>query len=222
MKENSCSRSSVSFINARVAEQRKCTKNKLCILTNSSHVGTLSDLDNIFGREFDYCCHITPHCTIKQLILNIGNKLLSYNMKDHCIVMIWERDFRRTCNYAEPIRSIRESLQRITHTNIIFYTPVYVYGALIYNYKIELFDNLLYSDIQKYSYYFFDSNHYLSFDMFSHRTRKLNKDGIKNINVTLMDDVNFGILNKTHSSSATVSHNYNIIEYRLSVINIGA
>lgn len=57
----------MSFINATITEQKKCTNNKISVLTNSGHVETLSDLDNFFGRGFDYFRYTTPYCTIKQL-----------------------------------------------------------------------------------------------------------------------------------------------------------
>lgn len=94
--------------------------------------------------------------------------------------MIGEKDFNDNEDSIELVRLIRESLEQTTHTNVIVCSPAYVRGALIHNYRVELFNNLLYMDIQNYNYaYFFDTNRDLSLEMFSYKTGKLNKLGIK-------------------------------------------
>lgn len=94
--------------------------------------------------------------------------------------MIGEEDFRNTEDSIQLVRLIRESLKKITHTNIIICSPSYVVGALIHNYRVEMFNKLLYMDIQNYNFaYFFDTNCDLSLEMFSYNTGKLNRLGLK-------------------------------------------
>lgn len=164
---------------------------KLCVLTNSSSWGTLAAVDATFSNQFDYIRYLSPNSSIKYLLQNIDKKLHGYIMRDYCIVMLGEKDFKTTCNFNELVKTIREALQHISHTNIILCTPIYICGSPIYNYKIELFNNLLYSDLQINNYaYFYDSNVVTSLDMFSFKTGKINKMGIQYIYKNILDNIN--------------------------------
>lgn len=110
--------------------------------------------------------------------------------------MIGEKDFKSAGNHIELIYLIKESLMLITHTNVIVCCPTYVRGALIHNYRVELFNNLLHFDIQNNNYaYFFDTNHDLTLDMFSYRTGKLNRMGTKRIFDSIFDRLIIDIRN---------------------------
>lgn len=95
--------------------------------------------------------------------------------------MLGEADFKHNnYNNIELINTLRLCLQNITHTNIIICTPTYVQGALMYNYKVEMFNNMLYVELQNNKYtYFCDTNEKLTPQMFSEFSGRINKYGLR-------------------------------------------
>lgn len=158
-------------------------KRKLRIISNCKYHGALENIENIFSEHFEYCHYLSSRSGLKEILINISEKVKNLSLDDYCIIMIGENDIKsaRVCN-IELIKQLRESLQQITHTNVVVCCPTYVRGALIQNYRTKMFNNLLYLDIHNNNYaYIFDTNRDLSLEMFSHRTGKLNSHGTKRI-----------------------------------------
>lgn len=155
-------------------------KLQLCIISNQKSNYILNAVDYVFDRNVRYCHYVTPNSSITELLSNLEEKLVNFTMDDYCIIYIGEQDINRNDNIIEFINNIRESLKKITHTNKIICLPTYVCGALIYNYQVELFGNLLAMDMQSNDYaYLFDTNRNLTLDMFSNYSGKITKFGIK-------------------------------------------
>lgn len=110
-------------------------------------------------------------------------------MKDYCLIFIGENDLKNS-DYIHILDNLKKSLKNATQTNVVICTPTYVKGALIYNYKVELFNNLLYLDLKSNEYaYFFDSNYTVTHEMFSYKTGKINKNGWRNIYDRIMCNI---------------------------------
>lgn len=175
-------------------------RNKLCIISANKPNNILSLAEKRFEKS-QICHYSYPYCGIRQLITNLHKKLHDYTMDDHCIILIGEEDFRKTNNYFDIVIEIRKTLEYIKNTNIILCVPTYKYNCrnLMFNCRVETFNNLLHLDVTTHKYaYLFDSNLNLSCDytMFSKYTGRLNNDGMKNI----FDNIS-KLLNNTSSSN---------------------
>lgn len=147
---------------------------KLCILNGCNYNGTLNIIDHTFGQKFYYCQYMKRNISLKELMSGIKNKLSNFDVEDYCIIMIGEREFRKNVDSNELVKFIRETLIEITKTNTILYVPP------IYNYRVEMINNLLHKDIDEHRYaYLFDTNYDLTYDMLSNKTGKINRSGIK-------------------------------------------
>lgn len=101
-------------------------------------------------------------------------------MDDFCVIMIGETDFYSPQNIKLLVEIIRSKLHNITNTNVIVAAPTYILGKMIYNYRIESFNNELFIKCLDLSnVHVFDSNKELNMDMFSEYSGKINKNGIK-------------------------------------------
>lgn len=155
-------------------------KNNLCILSSYATKGSLSTLQEVYSNYSHFCHYIRSNSSATDLIRDIELKVKSFTLKDYCIIHIGENDIKEERDYIDIINKLRTSLQKINHTNIIICAATYVAGAPIYNFKVEMFNNLLYLDIQSNEYaYFFDTNRDLSPEMFSHKTGKITNYGMK-------------------------------------------
>lgn len=144
---------------------------------------------------------------------------------DYCIIFIGENDIKAETNYMNMINMIRESLQKVTHTNNVICLPTFITGAPIYNFKVDIFNNLLYLDIQNYDYaYLFDSNSELSLDMFSYTTGKIKIQGMKCIYDGIMNNIvidlcSFGqfdlILNNSNTTSPVIDEKETVKQFFL-------
>lgn len=160
-------------------------KSKLCIISSNRTNKILPIAENTFPCH-QTCHFLLPNCGIKSLLCNISTKLSGYTMKDNCIIFIGEDDFLKTNNYFELITIIRESLSAIKHTNIILCLPTYKFGYYcgMYNFRIEMFNNLLYQDTQIDNYVtLFDSNLDLlcDYSMFQRKSCRINNYAVSNI-----------------------------------------
>lgn len=165
-------------------------KNKLCIFSCNRSKGLLPIIEETFSSHFDYCHYLLPNNTITEAMADLENKLKDFTLSDYCIFVIGENDIKSEDNYVNTIQMIKERLQKVTHTNKIICVPTYITGAQIYNYKVELFNNLLHLDIENNNYaYLFDSNHCLTLDMFSQISGKINKQGIRNIYKCILQNI---------------------------------
>ncbi|KAF9406290.1 hypothetical protein HW555_013294, partial [Spodoptera exigua] len=138
-------------------------KNKLAIISSGCTKGTL------------------PLIEKRKHLSTIEHKLKAFSINDYCLIFIGENDLKND-DYMEILDNLRKYLKKNTHTNLVVCTPTFICGALIYNYKVELFNNLLLWEIKNNRYaYNFDTNRTLSLEMFSISTGKINKQGWKNI-----------------------------------------
>lgn len=113
-------------------------------------------------------------------------KLQNFTMDDFCIILIGEADFNSTNDSISLVLAIRESLQKVQHTNVILCVPTFKCKsyANMYNWRIENFNNLLYLDIITHEHcYSHDSNKHLTYDhsMFSKITGAINNLGMYTI-----------------------------------------
>lgn len=169
-------------------------KNKLCMLSTDKTKGYLPTIEKVFSDNCQYCNYVLPNCSIIKLLQGIQQKLKGFTLRDYCILFISENDIREETDYINLINAIKNALKTITHTNIVICVPTYIMGAPIYNFKVEMFNNLLYMDLQNNKYaYIFDSNRDLSTEMFSTATGKINKIGMYNIYNRIMDNISIDI-----------------------------
>lgn len=166
-------------------KQIETGKNNICLISSNKTNKILSIAECTFAG-CNICHYLTPNCGIIKLLSNLYCKISNFTMRDYCIIFIGEDDFQMTKNYSDLIVCIREALSDINHTNVILCLPTYKfnYYSAMYNWRIEIFNNLLYHDIQSYNYaLLLDSNLNLSCDysMFLRRTGKLNNHGMSNI-----------------------------------------
>lgn len=165
-------------------------KNKLCILSNKKTRGSLSAIEDIFSDYFEYCHYLMPNNTTRELLLTIEQKLKDYTLNDYCLLFIGERDIKEETNYLNLISTMKESLTRITHTNIVICAATYIIGAPMYNFRVEMFNNLLYLNLQNNNYaYFFDTNQDLLYEMFSYTSGKISRYGMRNIYKRIMNNI---------------------------------
>lgn len=181
---------SATSAQAPKSEQNTTTTSKVCILSNNTENKILSISNTTLQLKSDICHYLMPHCTMDQMMLNIETKVKSFTMNDFCIIMIGEEDINSN-NYPNLIFSIRASINKIQHTNIIICAPTYKCGNYtnIFNGKIEYFNSLLCHDIFTHEHaYFLDSNMNLTYDykMFYRRSGKLNNTGMR----TIFQDLN--------------------------------
>lgn len=165
-------------------------KNKLCILSSVNR-SSLSAIVSVFSEYFVYCHYIMSNCTLYERLKNIEQKLKHFTINDYCLLFIEENDIKEENDYINMIKTIKELLKNVAHTNIVICAPTYQIGAPIYNYKVEIFNNLLCTDLQNNnsSLYYFDSNRDLSLDMFSYKSGKINRSGIMTILKQIMNNI---------------------------------
>lgn len=167
------------------------TKTKLCVISANNRNRLCNVIEDFFETRHEFCHYSYPNGDIEELLFGIENKLKNYNKSDYCVILIGEKDFTSTKNYHDLIHHIKDTTDKLSHTNIIICLPTFrICGehTTLYNSRIEMFNNLLYMHSTAYKYaYLLDSNADLSFDssMFSGRQGLLNDAGIKNIFMNL-------------------------------------
>ncbi|KAL4718651.1 hypothetical protein ACJJTC_001820 [Scirpophaga incertulas] len=156
---------------------------KLCILSSNKIFKLLQKLKNDdVCCQFQFCHYITANVGAEILLKDISKKLKGYTKQDYCVIMIGDTDFYKTQNNIQLVDVIKEVLKELTYTNVIIVTPTYICGSPIFNYRVETFNKLLYSDILEHNYGFLiDSNKDLTFDMFSQFSGKIKNNGVQKI-----------------------------------------
>lgn len=154
---------------------------KICLISTNMYNKTTSIALNNF--QGDVCHYLMPDRGLKQLIEGIDNKLKNFTKNDHCIILIGEEDFNTTTDYYELITHLRETLKKIDYTNILICLPTYKVSKYVdlFNWRVEIFNNLLYFDIMTHEYAFLiDSNKNLKYNksMFHQRHGTLNNYGL--------------------------------------------
>lgn len=169
----------------------KTKKSKLSIISANNRNGLINIIEDSFTAGYEFCHYSYPNGSIQHLLFGIENKVKHYNKTDYCVILIGEKDFLTTKNYHDLIYYIRDTIERLSHTNVIICLPTYRqcgdYTA-IYNSRVEMFNNLLYLHNMTYEYaYLLDSNVDLCYDntMFSGRQGLLNDTGMRNIILNL-------------------------------------
>lgn len=185
----------------------------ICILSTNNRNKIIDIATTTFANHSENVSHyIKSHCYVERLIENIEAVLKTYTMKDFCIILIGEEDFKTTRDYFQLIFSIRTILQKVTHTNIIICSPTYQLNFYkgMYNWRVENFNNLLYLDVLTHEHaYFLDSNKHLSCDysMFEKRTGLINNYGMqtifKDIENLIHEIKKFHILNYNNNHATT-------------------
>lgn len=186
------------------------THNKICIISENKHNNIYAISKKILAEKNTCICHyLLPNSGINNLLNNLEGKLSNYSLEDFCVILIGETDFKTTKNYFSLIYYIRETLKRITHTNIILCVPTYKYSnyATMYNWRVENFNNLLYLDVITHGHvYFLDTNKNLTCDyrMFTRRTGVINDHGMCTIFTDIRQLINYI---KEHTPNMTRENN---------------
>lgn len=159
-------------------------KSKICIISSNNRNKILQIAKNKLPKNTQICHYITPHQGLKTLAKGLSNKISNYSINDYCIIFIGEEDFLVTSNYLDLIFSLRETLLGVENTNIIICAPTYRYNETsnLFNWRIEIFNNLLHLDIETHKHaYLIDSNSNLSYDwnMFTRKEGILKNAGMK-------------------------------------------
>lgn len=156
-------------------------KPHLCVISGRNN-NVLQNLEDTFAKKFTFCHFSKPAAQINELLMGIETKVCKLTKEDFCIILLGESDIKMNQNYISVIQLLRNTLKKITHTNVIICPPTYICGALMFNYRAEQFINLLYLDVETHKHcWFLDTNKNLSLDMFSSFTGKLNKYGMRQI-----------------------------------------
>lgn len=174
---------------ATVVQQRR-----ICLISANKYNKTKEiAMSNLQGK---ICHYLMPNSGLKRLIEGIDTKLANFTMNDYCVILIGEEDFKTTTDYFELITCLRETLKKIYNTNILICLPTYKCCKFmdLFNWRVEIFNNLLYFDIMTHEYAFLiDSNRDLKYNntMFSSRFGTLNNYGLnvifRNVNCTMYE-----------------------------------
>lgn len=165
----------------------------ICIISTNIKNKVRDIAETTLRKHSKNICHyLMPHCKTEQLLRDLETKLKTFTYNDFCIILIGEEDFSTTNDYFQLVFSIRTTLEKTKHTNVIVCTPTYRYSyyKTMYNWRVENFNNLLYLDILTHEHaYFLDSNKNLSDDytMFKKRTGLINNYGIHTIFIDIDD-----------------------------------
>lgn len=188
------------------------SQKKLCIISANEHNKILNLAMRTFQDEYQLCHYKLPHRGVLDTLDSIDEKTKSLTNDDYCVVMVGEKDFRTSQNYYTLVKNIRNKLISLNHTNIIICLPTFKCHGLaqLYNRRIEIFNKLLYLDLQKHEYAFIlDSNRYLEYDyrMFNGPQGALNNRGmanvISNLNNLINDIQSYNSGHGLHNSSET-------------------
>lgn len=163
-------------------QQNSIIKHKICIVSSNAQNKISQISKNIFS-DYEICHYIKTGVGILELIDNIDNKLKEFTLNDYCVLFVGDKDFKISQDYHLLIDKIRTILEKIDYTNFIICVPTYkicMYRDL-YNARIELFNNLLLNDVNKYEYaYILDSNLNLTSDRYMfQRNGLLNDRGMR-------------------------------------------
>lgn len=169
-----------------IGGDKSIKKNRICMLSTNIYNPLYKLADQVLGSEYYICHYLYPNVRAQHLLHNIEAKLTDLTKDDYCMIFIGEEDFNETQNYAQLIRTIRNRLKNLTHTNVIVCSPTFKLDnySKMYNSRLETFNYLLYNDNCEHEYaYLLDSNRSLSYDysMFRYGSGRVSNYGIKSI-----------------------------------------
>lgn len=188
-------------------------RSNVCIISSNNSNKITPIAENTLQNTSNICHYLLPNSNTKRMLSDIEIKLQHFTLKDYCIIFIGEEDFNTTCDYFDLIFYIRETLEKIKHTNVIICTPTYKCGMYVnvYNWRVGNFINLLYLDISTHEHaYFLESNENLSYDykMFNSMTGKVNNHGMHVIFKDVQKFVNYILeCNVTKNNNYLLSDN---------------
>lgn len=170
-------------------------RNKMCIISSNKRNELLQIACETFGDRFNLCHYLTTGGSLKDLMGSLAKKTESFTRDDYCIIMIGEADFLKTKDYCNLVLMIRELSQAIDHTNTIICLPTYKFGEynMMFNSRVEIFNNLMYLDALTYQHvYVYDTNSMLSYDhnMYSGKQGVLNNYGMRRALENLKMEIN--------------------------------
>lgn len=185
---------------------------RLHVLSSNNNNKVLETLQQTFkGDRYSICHYLKTHCGLQTLLDDVEHITKKLTKIDYFVLMIGEEDFKTTHEYFKLIFSLRETLQKINHTNVIICLPTYKCAAYkdMFNWRIENFNNLLYLDIATHGHaYLLDSNLNLdySYKMFNYKTGDINNFGIQivfNDLYKLVNEIQFDNIYLYEDSSMT-------------------
>lgn len=161
-------------------------KRKLYLISTNQRNKVLDLALRTFQNEHQLCHFKLPHRGVLDTLKSIDEKTRSLSKEDYCVIMVGDKDFVKSQNYSELVKNIKNRLTTLNHTNIIICLPTFKCGRWteLFNRRIEMFNKLLYLDVQKHEYAFIlDSNLHLTYDhqMFSAPQGAINNRGILNV-----------------------------------------
>lgn len=186
-------------------------QNNVCIISSNKRNKVITTARSSLQNS-KHCHFLVPNVGLRQLLVNLENKVQNYTLYDSCIIMIGENDFETSMDYKNLVNILRTELLKIQHTNVFICLPTFrqgLYKSLLFNQRVETFNNLLYLDNLKYEYaYVIDSNRNLTYDndMFTTYKGTLNNRGLRQIFSDLnglMNDVLLPYLDDPTTKSIT-------------------
>ncbi|KAL4718924.1 hypothetical protein ACJJTC_018285 [Scirpophaga incertulas] len=158
-------------------------KNKICVISSNKNHKILQNINTIdIFNEFRLIHYLTNNVGIDIMIRDLNVKLKDYTEQDFCVIIIGEADFNYSQNFRALIKRMRENLVNIRNTNIIVTAPIYICGKPLYNYRVEVFNNILSRDMLSHNYgHLIDSNEDLTLDMFSLISGRVMRRGVRSI-----------------------------------------
>lgn len=170
-------------------------KPNMCILSANKQNKVLSIAEDTTMKQYNLCHYLTPEVGIRELLKGIHTKLADYTRRDYCVIFIGEDDFKISINYSKLVSDIRNTLNAVTHTNIIICLPTYKYNthSNMYNWRVRNFNHILYNDVSTHKYaYVLDSNADITYDFnsFYRRSGKLNNFGMESVFMCLISLIN--------------------------------
>lgn len=161
-------------------------------------------------------CHfLTPNVGLHQLLADLEKKVQNYTLHDSCVIVIGEKDFETSMDYRSLVNSLRTELLKIQNTNVFICLPTFRHGwseNVIYNSRVDIFNNLLYSDNIVHEYaYILDSNKNLTYDnrMFTKFKGNLNNKGLQQIFRDLSSLINDVMLENLYNLPTSPINNNN-------------
>lgn len=209
--------------NQHLSKQNKnihLRKHRLHVLSSNNNNKILETLQRTFkSDQFNICHYLKTHCGLQTLLDDAETITRSFTKIDYFVLMIGEEDFKTTHEYFKLIFNLRETLQKITYTNVIICLPTYKYAPHknMYNWRIENFNNLLYLDVATHGHaYLLDSN--LNLD-YSYKMFNTKHNGeINNFGMQIICDDLYKLVNEIKKDNIDMCDNSSITNVKLTNI----
>ncbi|CAG9089082.1 unnamed protein product [Plutella xylostella] len=163
----------------------KSKPNKIVIISTNKNNKIMEIAEETYPNKYKLSHLLYPNIGTKGLLQKLEqNDIKSLTLHDMCIILLGEEDFTTTQNYFDLVLHIRHVTQSIENTNILICLPTYKYGEhkMMYNWRIETFNNLMYFDVLSNKHVFLmDPNANLSYniDMYNKYSGQINDMGMR-------------------------------------------